>query len=135
MGTIVGGQAAIETFGRAMVNQWDTSQCTIYGCDQGHVNFLVHGNFLVNSPNIEEVILEKFGETFVMSLNLQIMYGADLRKSNFVEEGSSRVINKEGRLVAIVHQFDKDSELNRAFDENAVTFLKDWETIKQRRTE
>jgi len=129
-GTIVGGQAAIETFCRAMVQQWDSSQCTIYGCDQGHVNFLVHGNFLVNSPNIEEVILEKFGRSFVMSLSLHIIYGNDLRKSKIFEAGSNRIMNKAGTVAAIVHQFDKDSKLKRIFDENAEHHLKDWEAMR-----
>lgn len=126
-GTIVGGQAAIETFGRAMMQQWDSSQCTIYGCDQGHVNFLVHGNFLVQSPNIEEVMIGKFGKSFVMSLRLYIQQSKkDMRKSGIMEDG--KIMNKEGKIAAIVHQFDKDTDwLKTFFDENAEQHLKDWE--------
>mmetsp|Transcript_8991 Transcript_8991/g.15000 ORF Transcript_8991/g.15000 Transcript_8991/m.15000 type:complete len:447 (+) Transcript_8991:147-1487(+) len=130
-GTIAGGQPAIETFGRAMVNQWDTSQCTIYGCDQGHVNFLVHGNFLVGSPNIEEVIVERFGESFVMSLSLQILYGKSLRKSKIVQGGSDNVMNHKGVPAAIVHQFDKDEELKNVYNtKKTAPFLKEWNDIK-----
>ena len=131
-GTIAGGQAAIETFCRAMVNQWDTSQCTIYGCDQGHVNFLVHGNFLVGSPNIEEVIIEHFGDSFVMSLALHIMYGQNLRKAKLLQGGSDNILNKKGKLAAIVHQFGKDAELRKIFEgKKTAPFLKDWDEIKK----
>merc|ERR1712241_716979 len=71
-GIVLGGQAVIETFGRAMVHQWDETQCTAYGCDQGHLNYLVHGNFLTeNSSSIQQVVVEKFGQSFVMSLGSQ----------------------------------------------------------------
>jgi len=136
-GTIVGGQAAIETFGRAMVNQWDTTQCKAYGCDQGHVNFLVHGNFLVNSTGIEEVVVEKFGESFVMSLALQMKHGKNLRKSKFFQEGGDAsnniIVNQNGKPSAIVHQFDQDRKLKHIFDgEKTAPFVKDWERIKSK---
>jgi hypothetical protein len=131
-GTIVGGAPAIETFGRAMVNQWDVSQCTIHGCDQGHVNFLVHGNFLVNSPNIEDVVIQKFGDSFVMSLALQVLYGKGLRKAKLVQTGSDTVVNKKGEVAAIVHQFDKDDELKLVYEGKKTTpFLNEWKKIKE----
>jgi len=137
-GIILGGQAAIETFGRAMIYQWDTTQCKTYGCDQGHVNFLVHGNFLLNSSSsgeggaIEEVTVEKFGESFVMSLGLQMKHGGGrnfLRKTKFVDE-TNTILNQKGEISAIVHQFDQDKKLRSIFDgEKTTLFVKDWETI------
>jgi hypothetical protein len=131
-GTIAGGQSAVETFCRAMINQWDTSQCTIYGCDQGHVNFLVYGNFLVGSPNIDDVVIERFGESFVMSLAIQIAYGANLRKARIVQGGTDNIMNKNGVPAAIVHQFDKDPDLKRIYDgKKTAPFLQEWDEIKK----
>jgi len=132
-GTIVGGQAAIETFGRAMVNQWDTTQCKLYGCDQGHVNFLIYSNALLDSPGVGEVIIEKFGESFVMSLNLEIKYSRrKLRKSkNFRHDDSNNTyLNKNGETLSIIHQFDQDNRLKKNFDEEkANNFVTNWELI------
>lgn len=132
-GTIAGGQAAVETFCRAMVNQWDTSLCTIYGCDQGHVNFLVHGNFLIGSPHIEGVEIGKFGQSFVMSLALQIIYGKNLRKGKIVQGGTDNVMTQKGELAAVIHQFDKDAELKAIYDgKKTEPFLKDWEETRKK---
>lgn len=131
-GTIAGGQAAVETFCRAMVNQWDTTKCTIVGCDQGHFNFLVHGNFLVGSPNIENVTIVPFDESFVISLAIQIAFGHNLRKARIVQGGSNNIMNKKGKPAAIVHQFDKDQELKTIYDNKKTTpYLESWETIKK----
>jgi hypothetical protein len=132
-GVIAGGQAAIETLTRAMVNQWDVSQCTIYGCDQGHLNYLVYGNFLVGSPNIDEVMIERFGESYVMSLAIQIAYNPNLRRSRIIQGGSDNVMNKKGLPAAIVHQFDKDAELKRIYDGKKTTpYLEEWLEIKRK---
>ena len=131
-GTIAGGQAAIETLCRAMINQWDTTQCTIVGCDQGHFNYLVHGNFLVGSPNIEEVKIVPFGESFVVSLGIQIAYGHNLRKARLVQGGSNNILNKLGKTAAIAHQFDKNPELQGIYDgKKTAPFLEAWEAIKK----
>lgn len=131
-GTVAGGQAAVETFCRAMVNQWDTTKCTIIGCDQGHFNFLVHGNFLVGSPGIEKVDVVPFDESFVISLAIQVAYSHSLRHARIVQGGSNYVLNKKGKPAAIAHQFDKDPELKQIYDtKKTAPYLEAWAAIKK----
>ncbi|OEU11822.1 hypothetical protein FRACYDRAFT_244942 [Fragilariopsis cylindrus CCMP1102] len=51
-GTTLGGSTAMESYLRAMIYEFDLTQCIIVGCDQGHHNYLLYTNKLFNVPTI-----------------------------------------------------------------------------------
>lgn len=135
-GTTVGGKLAIEMYTRAMVAQWDDTQCTIYGCDQGHHNFLVHGNYLVGAPNLTKVVIHPQGTGVANTVgNIPKYTGLSLRMHGCVDNRTDDILNKDGSPSPVVHQFDRDSEMLNIFSNlRANAFLLEWtNTSKSKR--
>jgi hypothetical protein len=111
-GTTVGGKPAIEMYTRALVAQWDDTLCTIYGCDQGHHNFLVHGHFLEGAPNITQVVIHPQGTSVANTVGtLASQSSVSLRMRGYVDNRTHEVLNKDGSPSPVIHQFDRDEEM------------------------
>jgi len=115
-GTTVGGKPAIEMYLRAMVAQWDDTLCTIYGCYQGHVNFLIHGDFLQGAPNLTKVVIHPQGTGVANSVGAMALYaGGSLREQGVVDNVTNAILNNDGRPSPVIHQFDLDEEMHLVF--------------------
>jgi hypothetical protein len=127
-GTTVGGKPAIEMYTRAMVAQWDDTQCTIYGCDQGHHNFLVRGNYLEGAPNLTKVVVHPQGTGVANTVGIIPKYtGVSLRMHGYVDNTTDEILNKDGSPSPVVHQFDRDTEMSNIFTHlRANAFLLEW---------
>lgn len=125
-GGSIGDQVAIETYLRAMVKQWDDRKCKMKGCDQGCHNYLYYSGQLENVAGIRNVILHKQGEGAFN--NLGALRNTPLRKQGVLQEGTDLVLNWDGSVSPVAHQFDRDKELGEIMKQRAfriVSELKD----------
>jgi len=107
-GSTIGEQVAIEAYLRAMIRQFVDTQCKLKGCDQGFHNYLYYSNKL-RIPGIRRVEVTKQGEGIMN--NLAAMRDKPLREWGILKD-SAVVLNWDGTPSPVVHQFDRDKELN-----------------------
>mmetsp|Transcript_22978 Transcript_22978/g.52621 ORF Transcript_22978/g.52621 Transcript_22978/m.52621 type:complete len:663 (-) Transcript_22978:424-2412(-) len=107
-GSTAGDNVAINTYLRAMVVEYDKTQCKAKGCDQGFHNYLFRKNVLVNAQGINEIIMHEQGKGAVN--NLSAMRIKTLKEWGVLKD-NGKVYNWDGSLSPVVHQYDRDKEL------------------------
>lgn len=115
-GSTMGEQLAIETYLRAMVNEWDENDIKMTGADQGFHNYLYYSGKLTNSATISKLVVWEQGKGIINNM------GA-LRTKKFVEwgiydEDQAVVYNWDGTVSPVVHQYDRDNHLHNEFVRN-----------------
>ena len=109
-GSTMGQQIAMEPYLRAMVTQFDDTKCKLKGCDQGFHNYLYYSNSLSNVKGIKEVIEFEQGTGIIN--NLGVLRSKPLREWGLLND-ENVVLNWDGSVSAVAHQFDRDDELNK----------------------
>ena len=157
-GTTIGGYNAIATYLIHMIRSFDESpQCNhVTGCDQGHHNFLVYSGLLTHKSTttdevyriqgsllpspISKIIVGKQGYSIVNTLGLlakredihhkgeQII--TPLRSLGILDNETDHVLNWDGSLSPVFHQYDRDRELKSIIDQRGKNLVRQW---KQRR--
>jgi len=112
-GSTMGEQVAIETYLRAMVNEWDETDIKMTGADQGFHNYLYYSGKLASSSTISKLVVWEQGKGIINNL------GA-LRTKPFVEWGfynekTYEVYNWDGELSPVAHQWDRDAHLHNRY--------------------
>ncbi|CAB9499780.1 expressed unknown protein [Seminavis robusta] len=126
-GTTVGGYSAMESYFRAMVQSFDETQCLILGCDQGHMNYLVHtGRLLQNSTQIQHIEYGKQGSSLVNTLGLYANEHKPLRAYGVLDNTTNQVLNFDGSVSPVVHQFDREEELKVIMEQRAEELFQKW---------
>ena len=157
-GTTIGGYNAIVTYLIHMIRSFDESpQCNhVTGCDQGHHNFLVYSGRLTDSSTttdeihriqgpqlptqISKIIVGKQGYSIVNTLGLlakreDIYHKGEqiitpLRSLGILDNKTDHVLNWDGSISPILHQYDRDPELKSIIDQRGKNLVRQW---KQRR--
>lgn len=124
-GSTFGGQPAIRTYTSAMVHQFDVTNCTVYGCDQGHHNFLISANQLVGGPNITSVRIYEQGRGTVNTLGLLMTDDVNLTSLGVLKK-DGLVYNTDGSVSPIIHQFDRDPDLVKIMELRKNQLLQQW---------
>jgi len=128
-GSTIGEQVAIESYLRAMIQQFEETSCKIKGCDQGFHNYLFRMNLLEGAAGISKVIFHDQGEGNVNTL------GA-MREKPLTEWGildkKGVVTNWDGSTSPVVHQFDRDQELNDLVNKKRRSWVKEWKDSKNK---
>ncbi|CAB9496337.1 expressed unknown protein [Seminavis robusta] len=127
-GTTLGGKVAIESYLRAMVQSFDETVCTKVGCDQGQHNYLIHsGRPMSESTQIDRIEYGKQGASLVNTLCLFASQHPPLRTLGLVDNTTNEVLNHDGSVSAVVHQFDREPEIFAIFNKRGEEFFKDWD--------
>jgi len=108
-GSTIGDQVAIETYLRAMVKQFDDTKCKMVGCDQGLHNFVYYSGAISDVSGIRDIIVAQQGKGVVN--NLAALRNSPLRDQGVLQNGTDLVLNWDGSVSAVAHQFDRDKEL------------------------
>ncbi|OEU08653.1 hypothetical protein FRACYDRAFT_196245 [Fragilariopsis cylindrus CCMP1102] len=122
-GSTMGEQIAIETYLRALINEWDETDIKMTGADQGFHNYLYYSGKLTNSfDTISKLVVWEQGKGIINNL------GA-LRTKTFSEWGfynnqTHSVYNWDGTLSPVAHQWDRDANLHSYYQR---TLFKKWE--------
>ena len=121
-GSTMGEQIAIETYLRALINEWDETDIKMTGADQGFHNYLYYSGKLQNSDTIKKLVVWEQGKGIINNL------GA-LRTKTFSEWGfynnvTHEVYNWDGTLSPVAHQWDRDANLHNYYQRY---LFKNWE--------
>lgn len=112
-GSTMGEQVAIETYLRALVNEWDETDIKMTGADQGFHNYLYYSGKLTNSKTISKLVVWEQGKGIINNL------GA-LRTKPFSEWGmynnqTHTIYNWDGTVSPVAHQWDRDANLHHYY--------------------
>lgn len=132
-GATLGQQAAMEQYTRAIIAEADSTQTVLMGVDQGFHNYLWYSGKLQNCNAIQEIVVFDQGTGIVS--NLGAMRTKPLREwgnGNIVNRSGKynetlKIVNWDGSLVPVVHQFDRHAELSQYFFKTKTyQLLRDW---------
>ena len=123
-GSTMGEQVAIEAYLRAMVVQFDETHCKVKGCDQGFHNYLHYSHGLEGVKGIQSVKLWEQGKGIIN--NLGLLRDKPLRERGLLKEGTNEVLNWDGSISPVAHQFDRDNELKGIVNGYKVNWLDKW---------
>ena len=126
-GSTMGQQVALEPYLRAMVAQFDETKCKLKGCDQGFHNYLYYSNSLSNIEGVKEVEVFEQGKGIIN--NLGVLRSKPLREWGLLND-ENVVLNWDGSVSAVAHQFDRDDELNVHLKEVRKEYEDQWEASK-----
>ena len=110
----MGQKIALQPYLHAMITQFDNTKCKLKGCDQGFHNYLYYTNGLTGLKGIREVIEFEQGKGIIN--NLGMLRTKPLREWGLLND-SNLVLNWDGQVSAVAHQFDRDDELNKHLKE------------------
>lgn len=108
-GSTMGNQRAIETYLRAMVNEWDETDISMAGADQGFHNYLYYSHKLAGA--IDTIVVWEQGTSIVN--NLGALRTSPLAEWGIYNETTHQVFNWDGTLSPVAHQWDRDQHLFR----------------------
>ena len=92
-----------------MVKQFDDTKCKMVGCDQGLHNFVHYFGVLNDTMGVRDIIVTKQGEGTVN--NLAALRNSPLKDQGVLQPQTDLVLNWDGSVSPVVHQFDRDKEL------------------------
>lgn len=132
-GTTLGGAVAMESYLRAMIQMFDETQCLLGGCDQGHHNYLLHsgrlqGNNTNTNDRVETIQYFDQGSGAVNTLGLFCNGKETLRSSGLLDNSTNEVLNWDGTVSAVVHQFDRCPELVEWIERRGQNLLAQWQS-------
>lgn len=130
-GTTFGGHTAMETYLRAMVTSYDETLCQIYGCDQGHHNYLMRTGRLVKDSLGAVEHVEYFDQgasnALVNTLGVySLKHRPSIRLHGVVDNTTNLILNFDGSISSVIHQFDRDKEYNEYMEDKAREYLERW---------
>ncbi|CAJ1942422.1 unnamed protein product [Cylindrotheca closterium] len=109
-GSTMGEQVAIETYLRAMVNEWDETDIKMTGADQGFHNYIYYSSKLASAETIKRLVVWEQGKGIIN--NLGALRTKKFEEWGFYDTETSDVYNWDGRLSPVVHQYDRDNHLH-----------------------
>jgi len=122
-GSTMGEKIALESYLRAMVTQFDETKCKLKGCDQGFHNYLYYSKSLHHVSGISEVKVFQQGTGIVN--NLGLLRTKPLKEWK-VLDADNTVLNWDGSVSAVAHQFDRDGDLNKIIKAKKAIFRSEW---------
>lgn len=109
-GSTMGEQLAIETYLRALVNEWDETDIKMTGADQGFHNYLYYTGKLANSATISKLVVWEQGKGIIN--NLGALRTKEFWEWGFYNNRTKEVYNWDGTLSPVAHQWDRDKDLH-----------------------
>lgn len=120
-GSTMGEQIAIETYLKALVNEWDETDIKMTGADQGFHNYLYYSGKLANSQNITKLVVWEQGKGIIN--NLGALRTKEFWEWGFYNNQTKQVYNWDGTLSPVAHQWDRDKDLHTYYQR---TRFRDW---------
>lgn len=107
-GSTMGEQLALETYLRALVNEWDETDIGMTGSDQGFHNYLYYSRKLQNTETVREIIVWEQGKGIVN--NLGALRTKTLKEWGIYDEEKHLIYNWDLKTLSpVAHQFDRDA--------------------------
>lgn len=118
-GSTLGSQAAVETYARAMVHEFDNTECRHCANkhDQCFHNYLIHQDRLVgaNDGRISKVVVHAQGQGGIVNTVgkvSEVNGGKTLGELGLVQNETHTILENDRQTVsAVVHMYDRDGTL------------------------
>lgn len=124
-GSSMGNQRAIETYLKAMVNEWDETTIKMTGSDQGFHNYLYYSGKLQNANNIAQLVVWEQGKGIIN--NLGALRTKPLSEWGIYNNVTHEIYNWDKNLSPVVHQWDRDQTMFRYTTHKRMKqMVKDW---------
>jgi len=136
-GASMGEQIAMEAYARAMVAEADERQVVLMGADQGFHNSMFYSHKLRNMERIHDIVVFDQGTGIVNNMGAMRTkplkeWGNGRAVEELPNDGGYRVLNWDGTLSPVVHQFDRHKELSKYFiKQKGKEFEKEWNERKK----
>jgi len=114
-GSTMGEQLAIETYLRALVNEWDETDIKMTGADQGFHNYLYYTGKLAGSATIDKLVVWEQGKGIIN--NLGALRTKEFWEWGFYNNRTKEVYNWDGTLSPVAHQWDRDKDLHTYYQQ------------------
>ena len=130
-GATMGEQIALETYLRAMVNEFDETEIKLMGADQGFHNYLYYSGKLRNAQRIRSITVFDQGRGIVN--NMGAMRTKELNEwgngKMVQEDGQEKtILNWDGKPSPVVHQFDRFKPLgDYVYKKKTKELIKEWQ--------
>lgn len=113
-GSTMGEQIALETYLRALVNEWDETDIGMTGADQGFHNYLYYSQKLERAQTIREIIVWEQGKGIVNNLGaLRIKKFSEWGIHKVTADGMHEIYNWDLKTLSpVAHQFDRDEAVH-----------------------
>lgn len=106
-GSTMGEQVALETYLRALTNEWDETDIVMTGADQGFHNYLYYSQKLERAQTVREIIVWEQGKGIVN--NLGALRIKTLKEWGIYDEEKHQIFNWDLKTLSpVAHQFDRD---------------------------
>ena len=128
---VVGGQPAVETYCRAMMEDFELTECQVYGCEQGNHNYLFWSSRLKKADTINQLVMAEQGKSAVNTLRILIKYAGSSLKDIGTVNDHDQVVNIDGEPSPVVHQYETDPYLNKVVARLANDQREKWTQIYQ----
>mmetsp|Transcript_8353 Transcript_8353/g.9263 ORF Transcript_8353/g.9263 Transcript_8353/m.9263 type:complete len:475 (-) Transcript_8353:139-1563(-) len=129
-GSTMGEQLAIETYLRALINEWDETDIKMTGADQGFHNYLYYSGKLTNSVDtIRKLVVWEQGKGIIN--NLGALRTKPFEEWGFYDKQHHAVYNWDGTLSPVAHQWDRDKHLHSHYQKLFKQWEKDYKLKKE----
>ena len=135
-GGTMGEQVALEQYLRAMTAESDETGIKLMGADQGFHNYLYYSNKLANCATIRSLTVQDQGSAIINNLGamrtkpLEEWGNGKILDIVTNEDGTTqaiRILNWDGELSPVVHQFDRHKVLSEYwYKKMGGQFLREW---------
>ena len=141
-GSTMGEQVALETYLRAMVGESDETGVVLKGADQGFHNYLYYSNKLGNAKTIRSIVVQDQGSAIVNNIGaMRTKELGEWGNGKLIEttevDGKTteiRVLNWDGELSPLVHQFDRHKVLsNFWYKKKTSEYRKKWREVQNKK--
>jgi len=130
-GSTMGNQRAIETYLRAMVNEWDETDIAMTGADQGFHNYLYYSSKLHNAVNISQLTVWEQGKGIVN--NLGALRTKPLSEWGIYNNETYEIFNWDQTLSPVAHQWDRDQHMFRYTNGQRMRqMVKEWKQQREK---
>jgi hypothetical protein len=125
-GGTMGEVVAVEQYLRALINEKDETAIKMTGADQGFHNYLYYSSKLQNAKAISSLTVWDQGRGIIN--NLGAMRVRPLSEWGIFNLTTGIVTNWDGRESPVFHQWDRDCDLYRHFDQSRFPHLRsEWQ--------
>ena len=122
----MGEVVAVEQYLRALINEKDETAIKMTGADQGFHNYLYYSSKLHNAKAISSLTVWDQGHGIIN--NLGAMRVRPLSEWGIFNETTAIVTNWDKSPSPVIHQWDRDRDLYRQFDQRKFPHLRsEWQ--------
>ncbi len=118
----MGQVVALEPYIQAMIHEHDKTKSKLKGCDQAFHNYLFYTDALSKLKGIGEVVVFEQGKGMINNVGMLCRDKKSFREWGILND-KNEVLNWDGSISAVVHQYDRDDEMKKHLNEKVKKWI------------